>query len=124
MRIFLDIGAPLTSLLAQLEARGVAPILVAALQAALAAEPAAAEPVAGAQATDDLAVLLTFREQDVLRLLGERYTNREIADALQISPDTVKRHTANIFRKLQVTNRRAAARLAREHEPDIRQGNG
>jgi LuxR family maltose regulon positive regulatory protein len=114
LRTFLDLGAPLAGLLAQLEARGVAPILIAALQASMPAEPAA-EPVDGVQAEDDLTVLLTFREQDVLRLLGERLSNREIADTLQISPDTVKRHTANIFRKLQVTNRRAAAWRAREY---------
>jgi ATP/maltotriose-dependent transcriptional regulator MalT len=57
--------------------------------------------------------LLTFREQDVLRLLAQRLTNKEIGQELHISTETVKQHTVNIFRKLNVENRRQAIVQAR-----------
>jgi LuxR family maltose regulon positive regulatory protein len=47
-------------------------------------------------------------------LLGERDSNKEIADRLFIAPSTVKRHTLNIYRKLDVNDRRAAVARATE----------
>ncbi len=55
---------------------------------------------------------LTAREVEVLRLLAQRRTDREIADALFISPKTAGFHVANILGKLGVANRREAAALA------------
>jgi len=52
---------------------------------------------------------LTNREIDILDLLKGRLSNQEIADKLYISPETVKRHLYNIYRKLSVKNRREAA---------------
>ena len=57
--------------------------------------------------------LLTNREVDVLILLAERLTDKEIASRLIISPRTVKRHTRNIYEKLYVNSRRAAVSQAR-----------
>jgi LuxR family maltose regulon positive regulatory protein len=51
---------------------------------------------------------LTNRELEVLRLLYERLSNKEIAQDLVISPRTVKKHTTNIYRKLGVHKRREA----------------
>jgi LuxR family maltose regulon positive regulatory protein len=51
---------------------------------------------------------LTERECQVLALLAQRLSNKEIAQALIISPQTVKRHAVNIYQKLQVSGRRAA----------------
>ena len=59
---------------------------------------------------------LTNRELDVLRLVAEGHTDREVAEALVISPRTVNRHLSNIFVKLDVPGRAAAVAYA------IRQG--
>lgn len=56
---------------------------------------------------------LTEREQDVLKLLVGRLSNKEIAHVLIVSPHTVRNHTANIFGKLQVANRVEAVARAR-----------
>jgi NarL family two-component system response regulator LiaR len=48
---------------------------------------------------------LTEREQEVLRQLALGYTNRQIADALTVSAETVKTHVGNILGKLQLTHR-------------------
>jgi len=56
---------------------------------------------------------LTTREYEILQLLAEGKQNKEIADALLISPNTVRRHVHEILRKLNVPNRAQAANLAR-----------
>ena len=55
---------------------------------------------------------LTQRENDILGLLAEGRSNREIAQSLYLSEKTVKAHLAAIFRKLGVTNRTQAAMAA------------
>jgi DNA-binding NarL/FixJ family response regulator len=52
---------------------------------------------------------LTPRERDVLRLLADGLTNRQIAEQLVVSEHTVHRHVTNILRKLGVPSRAAAA---------------
>jgi DNA-binding NarL/FixJ family response regulator len=56
---------------------------------------------------------LTGRELDVLALVAEGRTNRQIADALFISAKTASVHVSNILGKLQVSNRGEAAAAAR-----------
>jgi excisionase family DNA binding protein len=58
-------------------------------------------------------IVLTGREQDVLRLLAAGRTNRDIAEALFIGPRTVSWHVSAILGKLQVTTRRDAVDRAR-----------
>ncbi|HEY7668858.1 MAG TPA: response regulator transcription factor [Actinomycetota bacterium] len=55
---------------------------------------------------------LTQRENDILALLAEGRSNRQIAQSLFLSEKTVKAHLAAIFRKLGVTNRTQAAMVA------------
>jgi DNA-binding CsgD family transcriptional regulator len=59
---------------------------------------------------------LTARELEVLRHVAAGNTNREIAAALVISEHTVARHVQNIFAKLGVSSRTAAAAAAFEHD--------
>ncbi|MGY1723325.1 LuxR C-terminal-related transcriptional regulator [Blastococcus sp. SYSU DS0533] len=58
---------------------------------------------------------LTPRELDVIRLVAEGCTNREIAARLVISDKTVARHLHNVFTKLALPNRSAATAYAYEH---------
>jgi DNA-binding CsgD family transcriptional regulator len=58
---------------------------------------------------------LSARETDVLAQLATGKTNREIAEALLISPHTANRHVENIFAKLGVRTRAAATAYAYEH---------
>ncbi|MGI8642487.1 MAG: ATP-binding protein [Thermomicrobiales bacterium] len=58
---------------------------------------------------------LTARELDVLRLLAQGHSNREISDRLFISQSTAARHVANIFAKLDVDSRSKAAAFAHRH---------
>ncbi len=59
---------------------------------------------------------MTPREIEVLRLVAEGMTDKEIAEALVISPRTANRHIANIFLKIDVTTRAAAAAYAIRHQ--------
>ena len=82
-----------------------------------AAEPPLGHGAAGqdgrprrASATDELG--LTRRERDVLALIAEGRTDRQIAGALFISPRTVAMHVSSILAKLGVANRGQAAAVA------------
>jgi len=57
---------------------------------------------------DPLIEPLSNRELEVLKMLGRGVRNNEIADALFISQETVKRHLSTIYRKLDVKNRHQA----------------
>jgi DNA-binding NarL/FixJ family response regulator len=57
---------------------------------------------------------LTSRERQILALIEERYSNKEIAVHLHIEIQTVKNHVHNILEKLQLHSRREAASYARE----------
>jgi DNA-binding NarL/FixJ family response regulator len=57
---------------------------------------------------------LTQREKEVLKLVGEGYKNKEIADYLCISSGTVGKHRANIMKKLDLHNASALTAIAIE----------
>lgn len=56
--------------------------------------------------------ILTTRELEVLRMIAQAYTNRDISRQLSIAEGTVKRHTTNIYAKLGATSRIDAVRKA------------
>ena len=57
---------------------------------------------------------LTYREREVLKLVGEGYKNKEISDYLFISAKTVEKHRSNIMRKLDVHTASALTAIAIE----------
>jgi DNA-binding NarL/FixJ family response regulator len=97
-------------------AEGRALPLPAVLAEAASVVPASAERRSGAsQRADAPGGGLTSREREVLRLLVAGRSNPEIAEALFVSPATVRTHVANIYRKLGVTTRVEAATYAHRH---------
>ncbi len=62
----------------------------------------------------DLADPLTDREMEVLSYLPSRMSNHELAKRCFVSVNTIKTHTAHIYRKLDVVNRDEAVHRARE----------
>jgi DNA-binding NarL/FixJ family response regulator len=68
-----------------------------------------------AEAVDTPLGDLSERELEVLGLVAEGLTNRDIAQRLVLSEHTVNRHVANILRKLGLNSRAAAASLAGRH---------
>jgi DNA-binding CsgD family transcriptional regulator len=64
------------------------------------------------QIRDERTIHLTKREQEVLSLVIEGKSSREVAEELYVSKRTVDFHLANIYEKLQVSNRVQAFRRA------------
>jgi DNA-binding CsgD family transcriptional regulator len=91
--------------------------VVAEALAIAGAVPAPSALVPGTESPNPAPVsfALSPREREVLSLLAQRWTNKEIAETLFISPRTVGVHLASIFNKLGVTSRREAAALATRH---------
>jgi LuxR family maltose regulon positive regulatory protein len=130
VRIFLDEGEPLRSLLSDLrshlagqaEAEGApdrARLLscIGSLLAAFGASEAAVPPAPSAEQAappgTQLVEPLSERELEVLRLVANGLTNQAIADELFIAVSTVKSHTNSIYGKLGVRNRTQAVAEAR-----------
>jgi len=57
---------------------------------------------------------LTGREREILRLVGEGLTNREIGDRLHLAEKTIKHYMTNVLQKLHVRSRVEAALLAQK----------
>jgi DNA-binding NarL/FixJ family response regulator len=89
--------------------RGHATPLLPALGRLVRRRPAPRTVQAPAASPGAAAPVLTPRELDVLKLVAQGLTNPDIARRLVLSEHTVKRHLANIFRKLSLSSRAAAA---------------
>lgn len=57
---------------------------------------------------------LSQREREILRLLAEGYSNKEIAEQLVVSPSTIHSHRTNIMNKLGLNSRRELVRYAHQ----------
>ena len=95
-----------------------APLLLEAFRqtGGVGAEPVQDRPVLDRHDTRMLGSL-TPREQDILQLIRAGLTNREIASRLGIVEKTVKNYISNIYAKLSVSDRQAAARFPLKPEP-------
>jgi DNA-binding NarL/FixJ family response regulator len=60
--------------------------------------------------------ILSDRELEILQLIAEGWSNRQIADHLYLSPHTVKNHVHNILKKLRVQRRLEAIKYASERQ--------
>ena len=113
VRLFLDEGAPMVGLLTDAEHQGIAGDHPRRLLSLVASARAEAADV-GQRAAPSLASPLTERELQVLRLLDSELSGPQIARELFVSHNTVRTHTKHIFTKLDVGDRRAAVRRARD----------
>lgn len=93
------------------------PLLGEMLHRNLMAQPQAdiVRPVVDAIAADMAPEWLSAREEQILELVGEGMTNKEIARRLAISDSTVKFHRKNIYARLGVNRRSRALQILNEH---------
>ena len=112
IRLFVDERMPMLALLRLAQARGMVPGYVITLLAAF-GEQTRANPALHTARSSSLVEPFTEREREVLRLLLEGASNREIARHLVISVNTVKKHVYNLCGKLGVQSRAQAIVRAR-----------
>jgi LuxR family maltose regulon positive regulatory protein len=109
VRIFVEEGDPLARLLRQVTPSD----YVNHILSAYGDRPVAPAPAAGPDIPDPIEPL-SERETEVLALIAQGLTNREVSQRLFISQGTVKAHTSNIYGKLGVRSRTQAVARARE----------
>ena len=124
IRIFVEWGEPMKKLLMGLKSKlqkhdikqplRVGKSLFHYIQQLLSAFPVALDKTTSVINPQSWVELLSKRELDVLRLIADGCSNKEIASRLYITIGTVKRHTGTIFQKLDVENRTQAVAQARE----------
>lgn len=107
VRTFVDQGPAMTKLLRHAASRGIAPEYATRLLVA-----------SGDMAKDEgrkssLLEPLSKRELEVLQLIAEGLSNKQVAQKLFLSPNTVRIHASNIYGKLSVHNRTQAVACAR-----------
>lgn len=104
-RVFLDEGKPMAELLLLASSRGISPKYVSRLLTTLEStrETGKSPPVG-----------FSDRESEVMLLVAEGLSNREIAERLCLAVGTVKKHVYNIYAKLDVRKRTQAIARARE----------
>ena len=130
IRPFIESGAPMVELLKGLLKKKVAADYIGTIldafgdpEHSVAADapdndlPRLQQPIApspGLPGATPLIEQLTRRETEVLELLAQRFYNKEIAEKLCVSSETVRTHVKHLYQKLDVSNRRAAITRASE----------
>jgi DNA-binding CsgD family transcriptional regulator len=113
-----DIRQPLQAAVATLDGAGLGrPAEGCRVLLRAAGVPLPRRPAAQDWVPDHLrAVGVTARELEVLRLLAQGHTNRDVAAALYLSPRTVEKHVERLLLKTGAANRTALAALARDRD--------
>lgn len=111
LRLFVDEGLPMARLLAEAATAGMSPAYTGALLAVWHAEQHGHEDAVSARS---LVEPLSQRELEILHLIAQGLSNREMSERLFLALDTVKGHNRKIFSKLQVQRRTEAVARARE----------
>jgi LuxR family maltose regulon positive regulatory protein len=122
VRSYADLGAPMAQLLHQAAARGIKPSYTTKLLAAFGTQaprgalaPRSKAPRLGlSPPAQPLVEPLSPRELEVLELIAQGLSNREICERLFLALSTVKGHNRNLYGKLQVQSRTQAVARARE----------
>jgi LuxR family maltose regulon positive regulatory protein len=114
IRIFVDEGAPMSQLLLEAASQGVMPDYIGKLLAVFEAEKRKSKDKPDLPHAKLLIEQLSQRELEVLQLIAQGLSNREISERLFLALSTVKGHNRIIFGKLQVQSRTEAVARARE----------
>ncbi len=114
IRLFVDEGQPMAQLLSAAAVRGIMPDYTGKLLAAFEAETRKRQTQPALPPAQLLIEPLSQRELEVLHLVAQGLSNREISERLFLALSTVKGHIQKIFGKLQVQRRTEAVARARE----------
>jgi LuxR family maltose regulon positive regulatory protein len=114
IRLFVDEGDAMAELLSAAAAQGIRPDYVNKLLAVFKGEMKEERPAAPVSGTSFLIEPLSQRELEILKLITQGLSNREIGERLFLALDTIKGHNRKIFDKLQVQSRTEAIARARE----------
>ena len=114
IRIFVDLGLPMQALLGRVDAEGPTAEYLRHLLARFPTLDQGAMKRILPPPNPPLVESLTLRELEILQLLRQRWSNKEIASKLGITLDTAERHLANLYGKLDVHTRRGAVAKADE----------
>jgi len=114
VRIFVDESMPMAHLLSEAAAHEIMPDYIRKLMAVFEAEEQKSEGKSYLPPTQPLIEPLSQRELEVLQLIAQGFSNREICDRLFLALSTVKGHNRKIFGKLEVQRRTEAVARARE----------
>ena len=111
IRIFLDEGLPMARLLTEANVRSIMPAYTGQLLAASGSTPSDSATLVTSRQMEST---LSRRELEVVGLISQGFSNKEISEALFLAIDTVKGHNRTLFRKLGSQNRTEAVARARK----------